>query len=94
MHTLTFGRTGWLVSEIGFGGWGIGGGDWGGADDAESMAELAAIRHDQAQLVRTARERISALESALASDRENAADFVDSGWDSALLRDGARKPTE
>jgi CPA2 family monovalent cation:H+ antiporter-2 len=59
--------------------------------DEESMAELAAIRHDQAQLVRTARERIAALESALASDRENASEFVDSGWDSALLRDNVRK---
>ena len=42
MHTRTFGRTGWQVSEIGFGGWGIGGGAWGGADDAESMAALHA----------------------------------------------------
>ncbi|MEI6635095.1 MAG: hypothetical protein WCO99_00895, partial [Planctomycetota bacterium] len=25
MNTRTFGRTGWRVSEIGFGGWGIGG---------------------------------------------------------------------
>jgi len=30
------------VSEIGFGAWGIGGGAWGGADDAESMAALHA----------------------------------------------------
>ena len=42
MHTRTFGRTGWRVSEIGFGGWGIGGGQWGGADEAESMAALHA----------------------------------------------------
>jgi aryl-alcohol dehydrogenase-like predicted oxidoreductase len=42
MHTRTFGRTGWQVSEIGFGAWGIGGGAWGGADDAESMAALHA----------------------------------------------------
>jgi aryl-alcohol dehydrogenase-like predicted oxidoreductase len=40
MHTRTFGRTGWRVSEIGFGGWGIGGGQWGGADESESMAAL------------------------------------------------------
>jgi aryl-alcohol dehydrogenase-like predicted oxidoreductase len=42
MHTRTFGRTGWQVSEIGFGAWGIGGGAWGGADDTESMAALHA----------------------------------------------------
>ena len=30
------------MSEIGFGAWGIGGGAWGGADDAESMAALHA----------------------------------------------------
>jgi aryl-alcohol dehydrogenase-like predicted oxidoreductase len=42
MHTRTFGRTGWQVSEIGFGAWGIGGGQWGGADEQESMAALHA----------------------------------------------------
>ena len=42
MHTRVFGRTGWQVSEIGFGAWGIGGGQWGGADEAESMATLHA----------------------------------------------------
>jgi len=40
MKTRTFGRTGWQVSEIGFGAWGIGGGQWGGANDAESLAAL------------------------------------------------------
>jgi aryl-alcohol dehydrogenase-like predicted oxidoreductase len=42
MHTRSFGRTGWQVSEVGFGAWGIGGGAWGGADDTESMAALHA----------------------------------------------------
>ncbi|NDC63799.1 MAG: aldo/keto reductase [Planctomycetia bacterium] len=42
MNTRTFGRTGWQVSEIGFGAWGIGGGQWGGADEAESMRALHA----------------------------------------------------
>jgi len=42
MKMRPFGRTGWTVSEIGFGAWGIGGGAWGGADDAESMAALHA----------------------------------------------------
>jgi len=40
MQTRRFGRTGWQVSEVGFGAWGIGGGQWGGADEAESMAAL------------------------------------------------------
>ena len=42
MKTRTFGRAGWQVSEIGFVAWGIGGRDWGGADEAESMATLHA----------------------------------------------------
>ncbi|MFM9010384.1 MAG: aldo/keto reductase [Planctomycetota bacterium] len=42
MNTRPFGRTGWRVSEVGFGAWGIGGGAWGGADDVESMAALHA----------------------------------------------------
>jgi len=33
-----FGRTGWKVSEIGYGMWGMGG--WTGSDDAESLASL------------------------------------------------------
>ena len=42
MKHRTFGKTGWQVSEIGFGAWGIGGGQWGGADEEESMAALHA----------------------------------------------------
>jgi len=42
MNSRTFGRTGWKVSEIGFGAWGIGGGAWGGADEEESMRALHA----------------------------------------------------
>jgi aryl-alcohol dehydrogenase-like predicted oxidoreductase len=34
----TFGRTGWPVSEIGYGMWGLAG--WTGSDDAETMASL------------------------------------------------------
>jgi aryl-alcohol dehydrogenase-like predicted oxidoreductase len=48
MHSRTFGRTGWQVSEIGFVAWGIGGGQRGGADEADSMrtlhAALAAVK--------------------------------------------------
>ncbi|WP_435017468.1 aldo/keto reductase [Tundrisphaera sp. TA3] len=35
----TLGRTGWSVSEIGYGMWGMAG--WSGSDDAESLASLA-----------------------------------------------------
>lgn len=38
MQYRTFGRTGWLVSEIGYGMWGMAG--WTGSDDAESLAAL------------------------------------------------------
>ena len=39
MKKRTFGRTGWDVSEIGFGGWAIGGG-WGAQDDGDSLKAL------------------------------------------------------
>jgi aryl-alcohol dehydrogenase-like predicted oxidoreductase len=38
MNYRKFGRTGWRVSEIGYGMWGMGG--WTGSDDAESLASL------------------------------------------------------
>ena len=38
MNTRTFGRTGWQVSEIGYGMWGMGG--WTGSDDAQSLRSL------------------------------------------------------
>ncbi|HEU5117084.1 MAG TPA: aldo/keto reductase, partial [Isosphaeraceae bacterium] len=38
MQYRRFGRTGWSVSEIGYGMWGMAG--WTGSDDAESMASL------------------------------------------------------
>jgi aryl-alcohol dehydrogenase-like predicted oxidoreductase len=39
MEYRELGRTGWRVSEISFGAWGIGG-DWGQVSDAESLAAL------------------------------------------------------
>jgi aryl-alcohol dehydrogenase-like predicted oxidoreductase len=39
MRYRTFGRTGWRVSEIGFGAWAIGGG-WGPQQDEDSIAAL------------------------------------------------------
>jgi aryl-alcohol dehydrogenase-like predicted oxidoreductase len=38
MQYRTFGRTGWSVSEIGYGMWGLAG--WSGSDDDETMAAL------------------------------------------------------
>jgi aryl-alcohol dehydrogenase-like predicted oxidoreductase len=38
VRTRRFGRTGWRISEIGYGMWGMGG--WTGSDDAESLASL------------------------------------------------------
>src|SRR5436190_2116109 len=38
MRYRTFGRTGWQVSEIGYGMWGMGG--WTGSDDAQSLESL------------------------------------------------------
>jgi aryl-alcohol dehydrogenase-like predicted oxidoreductase len=38
VHSRTFGRTGWQVSDVGYGMWGMGG--WTGSDDAESLEAL------------------------------------------------------
>jgi aryl-alcohol dehydrogenase-like predicted oxidoreductase len=38
MNHRRFGRTGWLVSDIGYGMWGMAG--WTGSDDAESKESL------------------------------------------------------
>ena len=38
MNYRRFGRTGWNVSEIGYGMWGLAG--WTGSDDAETIASL------------------------------------------------------
>jgi aryl-alcohol dehydrogenase-like predicted oxidoreductase len=38
MHYRTFGRTGWRISEIGYGMWGMAG--WTGSDDEESLQSL------------------------------------------------------
>src|SRR4051812_20313523 len=39
MRYRTFGRTGWKVSEIGFGAWAIGG-SWGPQNESDSLAAL------------------------------------------------------
>src|SRR5437588_57981 len=40
MEYRTLGRTGWQISEIGFGSWGIGGDTWGSTNDQVSEAAL------------------------------------------------------
>ena len=40
MNNRRFGRTGWMVSEIGYGMWGMG--NWSDSDDAESLSSLQA----------------------------------------------------
>ncbi len=40
MQYRAFGRTGWNVSEMGFGAWAIGGDAWGNTDDSEAIAAL------------------------------------------------------
>jgi aryl-alcohol dehydrogenase-like predicted oxidoreductase len=40
LNTRRLGRTGLMVSEIGFGGWPVGGSSWGGRDDSSSLAAL------------------------------------------------------
>lgn len=41
MNTRRLGKTGWRVSEVGFGTWGIGA-DWGAVDDEQSLAAMHA----------------------------------------------------
>ena len=40
MEYRALGRTGWKISTIGFGAWGIGGSDWGNTDDKTSLEAL------------------------------------------------------
>ncbi len=56
--------------------------------DEETVRELAAVRKDTATLVRTARERISALNAVLQTDTRDAAEFRDHGWDTHAIRAG------
>src|ERR1700752_3793049 len=44
MKLRPLGNTGYRVSEIGFGGWGIGGGMWRGVDDSEGRNSLREVR--------------------------------------------------
>lgn len=61
--------------------------------DEAGLLELAAVRHDQERLVRTARERVALLEKTLATDRAHARELAEQGWDSEVLRENARQGT-
>ena len=50
MRQRSFGRSGWPVSEVGYGMWGMGG--WTGSDDAESLASLDRAVELRLQLLR------------------------------------------
>ncbi len=53
MHYRNFGRTGWKVSEIGFGAWQIGG-SWGTVDDVASIRTLLYAFEQRLNFVDTA----------------------------------------
>jgi aryl-alcohol dehydrogenase-like predicted oxidoreductase len=53
MKYRKYGKTGWAVSEIGFGAWGLGG-DWGPVDDAHSILTLLSAWDRGINLVDTA----------------------------------------
>jgi len=54
------------------------------ADEA-AVREMAAVRKDEGQLMKTARERIAEVERTLQADREQPRATDDHGWDSAPL---------
>lgn len=58
--------------------------------DEEGMHDMAKVHRDEAQLVRTARERIGLLEQALAADLVSREELEDDGWDSEPLREAGR----
>ncbi len=53
MHYRIFGRTGWQVSEVGFGAWAIGGG-WGTVSDADAIDALHAAIDQGVNFIDTA----------------------------------------
>src|SRR5512134_3808603 len=54
MRYRAFGRTGLQVSEVGFGGWGIGGGSYGAVDRAEALRALALAEELGCNIIDTA----------------------------------------
>ncbi len=55
--------------------------------DEAALRELAAMRHDQALYINTARQRIRDLEELLQNDLRDAAESRDAGWDTESLRE-------
>lgn len=55
--------------------------------DERYLRELAAMRHDQKELIRGARQRIEDLEKLLLSEIENVGKDKDLGWDASSLID-------
>jgi CPA2 family monovalent cation:H+ antiporter-2/glutathione-regulated potassium-efflux system protein KefB len=55
--------------------------------DERGLVELAAVRHDQERLMRTARERVAMLERTLAADRARDGVLDEDGWDSESIRE-------
>ena len=54
--------------------------------DEQSVKDLAAVRHDQTELVKTARERVQLVEETLRLDAERERGVGDHAWDSAVLK--------
>ncbi|MGC4030497.1 MAG: aldo/keto reductase [Tepidisphaeraceae bacterium] len=54
MRYRNFGATDWKVSEIGFGGWALGGGAWGNQDDGDSLTALRTALDSGVNLIDTA----------------------------------------
>jgi aryl-alcohol dehydrogenase-like predicted oxidoreductase len=76
MKYRTFGKLGWNVSEISFGGWALGGGWWGNQNDDDSVAALKCAMELGVNLIDTAAgygegrsERVIAKAIAGARDR-------------------------
>src|SRR4051812_29064356 len=100
MEYRALGRTGWNISAISFGAWGIGGDAWGHTDDAESMralhraldlgvnfidtADVYGDRHSERLIARLRRERSEPFVVATKAGRRLPAQ-VASGYDRANL---------
>ena len=55
--------------------------------DERTIVEMAAVRHDQERLMRTARDRVALLERTLAADRARERALDEGGWDAETMRD-------
>lgn len=60
--------------------------------DEQGLRDLAAVRHDQAKLVSTARERVALLGAALQADRAGIPGITQHGWDTEHLRETPPSP--